>query len=99
MVFKDVMLSAKTQERLNEVKDLFTEIEIIHGYTDSYGKRRMIGFGDMGQEALLTLKEYLEEKNMTVTELFSRFDDDGSNSVDYDEFRAGIKVGGTGNVH
>lgn len=90
----DVMIGQKTQERLNEVKELFPEIELIHGYTDSYGKRRMIGFGDMGQEALLTLKEYLEENNMTVTELFSRFDDDGSNSVDYDEFRAGIKEEG-----
>ena len=92
MYFQDVMLSAKSQERLGEIKDLFPELEIIHGYTDSYGKRKMVGFGDIGQESLLCLKEYLEEKNMTVTELFSRFDEDGSNSVDYDEFRAGIKV-------
>ncbi|CAC5411343.1 unnamed protein product [Mytilus coruscus] len=87
----DVMLTGKSQERLAELKEPFPELEIIHGYTDSYGKRRMVGFGDMGQEALLCLKEYLEECNMTVTELFSRFDEDGSNSVDYDEFRQGIR--------
>ncbi|VDI06891.1 Hypothetical predicted protein, partial [Mytilus galloprovincialis] len=87
----DVMLTGKSQERLAELKEPFPELDIIHGYTDSYGKRRMVGFGDMGQEALLCLKEYLEECNMTVTELFSRFDEDGSNSVDYDEFRQGIR--------
>ena len=86
------MLTGKSQERLAELKEPFPELDIIHGYTDSYGKRRMVGFGDMGQEALLCLKEYLEECNMTVTELFSRFDEDGSNSVDYDEFRQGIRV-------
>jgi hypothetical protein len=42
------MLSAKSQERLGEIKDLFPELEIIHGYTDSYGKRKMVGFGDIG---------------------------------------------------
>ena len=80
------------KEDLELLKVQFEELEVIHGYTDSYGKRKMAGFADQGEDALWTIKEYIEKHNLTVAQLFSRFDEDGSNSVDYDEFRQGIKV-------
>ncbi|KAK3089767.1 hypothetical protein FSP39_006361 [Pinctada imbricata] len=88
----EVMLSEEfVKADIEPLKEKFPELEIIHGYTDSYGKRKMAGFADQGEDALWTIKEYIERQNLTVAQLFAKFDEDGSNSVDYDEFRQGIK--------
>ncbi|XP_048763915.2 leucine-rich repeat-containing protein 74A-like isoform X2 [Ostrea edulis] len=88
----DVMLGTTVAKELESLKDTHPDLEVIHGYTDSYGKRKMAGFMDMGEEALWIIKEFIEEKDLTVAKLFAEFDEDGSNSVDYDEFRQGIKL-------
>ncbi|XP_060077217.1 leucine-rich repeat-containing protein 74A-like [Ylistrum balloti] len=87
----DVILGPRFQERVDELKEKHENLEIKFGYSDMYGKRKMAGSVDVGEDALLTIKEYMERHNLTISELFARFDDDGSNSVDYDEFREGIK--------
>ncbi|XP_062606234.1 leucine-rich repeat-containing protein 74A-like [Saccostrea cucullata] len=87
----DVMLGSAVVKELESLNDIHPSLEVIHGYTDSYGKRKMAGFMDMGEEALWIIKEFIEEKELTVAKLFAEFDEDGSNSVDYDEFRQGIK--------
>lgn len=86
------MLGTTVAKELESLKDTHPDLEVIHGYTDSYGKRKMAGFMDMGEEALWIIKEFIEEKDLTVAKLFAEFDEDGSNSVDYDEFRQGIKA-------
>nr|XP_022312945.1 leucine-rich repeat-containing protein 74A-like isoform X1 [Crassostrea virginica] len=87
----DVMLGASVVKEVESLEEVHPNLEVIHGYTDSYGKRKMAGFSDMGEEALWIIKEFIEEKDLTVAKLFAEFDEDGSNSVDYDEFRQGIK--------
>lgn len=86
------MLGASVVKEVESLEEVHPNLEVIHGYTDSYGKRKMAGFSDMGEEALWIIKEFIEEKDLTVAKLFAEFDEDGSNSVDYDEFRQGIKV-------
>uniref|UniRef100_K1QCG8 EF-hand domain-containing protein n=1 Tax=Magallana gigas TaxID=29159 RepID=K1QCG8_MAGGI len=88
----DVMLGASVVKELESLEEVHPNLEVVHGYTDSYGKRKMAGFADLGEEALWIIKEFIEEKDLTVAKLFAEFDEDGSNSVDYDEFRQGIKV-------
>ncbi|OWF44753.1 leucine-rich repeat-containing protein 74A-like isoform X2 [Mizuhopecten yessoensis] len=87
----DVILGPHFQDRVDELKEKHEGLEIKFGYGDMYGKRKMAGSVDVGEDALLTIKEYMDRHNLTISELFARFDDDGSNSVDYDEFREGIK--------
>lgn len=87
----DVMLGASVVKELESLEEVHPNLEVVHGYTDSYGKRKMAGFADLGEEALWIIKEFIEEKDLTVAKLFAEFDEDGSNSVDYDEFRQGIK--------
>lgn len=86
------MLGASVVKELASLEEVHPNLEVVHGYTDSYGKRKMAGFDDLGEEALWIIKEFIEEKDLTVAKLFAEFDEDGSNSVDYDEFRQGIKV-------
>lgn len=86
------MLGASVVKELESLEEVHPNLEVVHGYTDSYGKRKMAGFADLGEEALWIIKEFIEEKDLTVAKLFAEFDEDGSNSVDYDEFRQGIKV-------
>ncbi|XP_069127637.1 leucine-rich repeat-containing protein 74A-like isoform X2 [Argopecten irradians] len=87
----DVILGPRFQEKVDGLKEKHPDLEIKFGYSDMYGKRKMAGSIDVGEDALLTIKEYMDRHNLTISELFARFDDDGSNSVDYDEFREGIK--------
>ena len=62
-----------------------------HGYTDSYGKRRLKSY-NIVEEALNEMQSYCDARNINIVELFSRFDADGSMSVSHDEFKQGLKV-------
>ncbi|KAJ8305623.1 hypothetical protein KUTeg_016168 [Tegillarca granosa] len=90
----DVMLGEEFKEKISDLQLFHEKLKVTYGYTDSYGKRKMAGFTDVGEDALMTIKEFVEDRKMTISELFARFDEDGSNSVDYDEFRQGIKEAG-----
>nr|KAG5713999.1 hypothetical protein BaRGS_020327 [Batillaria attramentaria] len=86
----DVILGSAINPRLEELKEVHPDLEFAYGYTDSYGKRKLNSY-DMVQEALDIMREYCQQKNMTLVELFAKFDTDGSMSVTHEEFREGLK--------
>lgn len=67
------------------------ELSVKHGYSDSYGQRKLKEY-DVVEEAMNAMKEYMAENNLNLAELFSKFDEDGSMSVTYEEFKQGLKV-------
>ncbi|RUS83338.1 hypothetical protein EGW08_008885 [Elysia chlorotica] len=86
----DIILSNAIEPRIQEVKDLNEGLEIVHGYTDSYGKRKLVSY-DMTEEAIRIMQEYCANHNMSMVDMFTKFDADGSMSVTHDEFRQGLK--------
>ncbi|KAK3767245.1 hypothetical protein RRG08_018112 [Elysia crispata] len=86
----DIILSSAIEPRIQEVKDLNEGLEIVHGYTDSYGKRKLVSY-DMTEEAIRIMQEYCNNNNMSMVDMFTKFDADGSMSVTHDEFRQGLK--------
>ncbi|GFS13189.1 leucine-rich repeat-containing protein 74B-like [Elysia marginata] len=86
----DIILSNAVEPRIQEVKDLHEGLEVIHGYTDSYGKRKLVSY-DMTEEAIRIMQEYCANNNMSMVDMFTKFDADGSMSVTHDEFRQGLK--------
>ncbi|XP_046568990.1 leucine-rich repeat-containing protein 74A-like [Haliotis rubra] len=89
----DVILSSRFADLVSDLYDVHPELDIVYGYTDSYGKRKMKGY-DVVEEAMHVISTYLKEKDITIVELFSRFDADGSMSVTHEEFKEGLKDAG-----
>lgn len=81
------MLGVFVVKELESLEEVYFNLEVVYGYMDFYGKRKMVGFVDLGEEVFWIIKEFIEEKDFIVVKLFVEFDEDGSNSVDYDEFR------------
>ena len=90
--FQECLFQCNFREKVEEFKEKHPEVSVIHGYTDSYGKRKLRQY-NMVEEALNAMKLYCEQHNLNIVELFSRFDTDGSMSVTHDEFREGLRVG------
>ena len=79
------------KDRIKEVQDKHTELNIPFGYTDSYGKRKLKQY-NVVEEALTAMKKYCDDHGIGIIELFSRFDEDGSMSVTHEEFKQGLRV-------
>ncbi|CAD5111811.1 DgyrCDS1082 [Dimorphilus gyrociliatus] len=75
---------------LTNLQEKYPDLTIKHGYSDSYGQRKLKEY-DVVEEAMNAMKEYMAENNLNLAELFSKFDEDGSMSVTYDEFKQGLK--------
>ena len=86
-----MILNDEFEDTLSGLYDSYPELEVVYGYTHSYGKRKMKTY-NVVEEALTIIHEYLRMHDMTMAELFSRFDADGSMSVTHDEFKEGLKV-------
>ena len=69
-------------------------MEIKHGYGHSYGKRRMAGSDNVGEDSLHVVREFLEKNDMKISQLFSDgFDsNEPKNSFTYDELHEAVKV-------
>ena len=59
VLLQDIILSSAIEPRIQEVKDLNEGLEIVHGYTDSYGKRKLVSY-DMTEEAIRIMQVSLE---------------------------------------
>ncbi|XP_050399048.2 leucine-rich repeat-containing protein 74A isoform X2 [Patella vulgata] len=89
----DVIFRSAFNNKINELHEIHKDITIIHGYTDSYGKRRMVSY-DAVVEAINVINLFLAKQKIRIVELFKRFDLDGSMSVSYEEFQQGLKEAG-----
>ena len=76
---------------LDEVAEKHHGLTILHGYTDSYGKRKLKRY-NVVEEALMAMNKYCDDNHIKIVDLFTRFDEDGSMSVTHDEFKQGLKV-------
>ncbi|XP_013417118.1 leucine-rich repeat-containing protein 74B [Lingula anatina] len=83
--------TSRVDEKIEEVHEKHENFTCNHGYAHSYGKRKLKAF-DVVEEAMTFLKNYIAEHNMNLVELFASFDQDGSMSVTYDEFKEGLKM-------
>lgn len=86
----DVILANTIGLRLEELAAVHPELQVRHGYTDSYGKRKLKAY-DMVDEALEIIQHYCQQHNLSLVDLFAKFDADGSMSVTHDEFRQGLR--------
>lgn len=66
-------------------------MNVLYGYDMSYGKQKEGGL-DILKEGLECLREFCKENNVSLVELFERFDADNSMSVSLQEFQEGLKV-------
>ena len=90
--FQENLYGKRFEEKLAELHEVYPEFTCRHGYTDSYGKRRLKRY-NVVEDAMDAMRQYCLEHNINIVELFSRFDADGSMSVTHDEFKLGLKVG------
>lgn len=67
-------------------------LSVLYGYASSYGKNKKDSVGDILKEGLECLKDFCKETNVSLVELFERFDSDDSMSVSLQEFQEGLKV-------
>ena len=78
---------------MEEVRKVLPDLKIKPGWEDNATKSKDKKLHvDCGVEALLAIKEYLDNKNISVFKLFREFDKDNNDAVDYREFIQGIKV-------
>ncbi|KAK2144402.1 hypothetical protein NP493_230g02037 [Ridgeia piscesae] len=78
------------EQKLAELHEVHPDFMCRHGYTDSYGKRRLKRYSVV-EDAMDAMRQYCQEHNINIVELFSRFDADGSMSVTHEEFKLGLK--------
>ena len=79
------------KEKLEKLAEKHPGLEFEHGYTDSYGKRKLKQY-NVVEEALGAMLKYCDEMQIKLVDLFARFDDDGSMSVTHEEFKEGLRV-------
>ncbi|KAL4236911.1 Leucine Rich repeat [Mactra antiquata] len=90
----DCTFTPNIDEHIQNLKDMHRHIDIIYGYSTSYGKNKGDPIGDILREGLECLREFCRENNVSLVELFSRFDTDNSMSVSLQEFQEGLKEAG-----
>ena len=89
--FQENLYSKRFEQKLAELHEVHPDFTCRHGYTDSYGKRRLKRYSVV-EDAMDAMRQYCQEHNINIVELFSRFDADGSMSVTHEEFKLGLKV-------
>lgn len=67
-------------------------VNVPYGYALNYGKNKADSVADILKEGLECLREFCKENNVSLVELFERFDSDDSMSVSLQEFQEGLKV-------
>lgn len=90
--FQDCTFSPKFDEHVENLKEMHRHINIIYGYSTSYGKHKGDPIAEVLREGFECLKDFCKESNVSLVELFQRFDADNSMSVSLQEFQEGLKV-------
>ena len=65
---------------------------MLHGYAENYGKNKGESVEDILKEGFECLRDYCKDNNVSLVELFEKFDTDSSMSVSLQEFQDGLKV-------
>ncbi|KAL5016849.1 hypothetical protein ScPMuIL_006438 [Solemya velum] len=89
----EVTLGKVFLEKMREAQEIHPHLQIIYGYKDSFGKR-IIKPKETIEKTLAVFKTFLQNSNLRIIDIFSRFDDDGSCVITRDEFKEGIKLAG-----
>ncbi|XP_053393731.1 leucine-rich repeat-containing protein 74A-like isoform X2 [Mercenaria mercenaria] len=90
----DCTYSPKFEAHIQNLKDMHRHINILHGYASNYGKNKSDSVADILKEGLECLRDFCKENNVSLVELFERFDSDDSMSVSLQEFQEGLKEAG-----
>ena len=72
--------------------DLHRHVTVTYGYTSNYGKQKKNGTVEILREGLECLRDFCRENNVSLVELFERFDTDNSMTLTLQEFQEGLKV-------
>ncbi|XP_071172961.1 leucine-rich repeat-containing protein 74B-like [Mytilus edulis] len=88
-----IHLPRSFEQKMHEVQQVLPMLRIKPGCEESVkGSRTKPVLLDGATEGLLAIKQYLEAKSISVFKLFREFDDDNSDSIDYNEFKRGIQA-------
>ena len=77
---------------MKNLNDMHRHLTVHYGYAENYGKTKTDNSQDILREGFECLKEYCRDNNVSLVELFEKFDADGSMSVSLQEFQDGLKV-------
>ncbi|XP_060602379.1 leucine-rich repeat-containing protein 74A-like [Ruditapes philippinarum] len=90
----DCTYSPKFEDHIQNLKDMHRHINVLYGYALNYGKNKTDSVADILKEGLECLRDFCKENNVSLVELFERFDSDDSMSVSLQEFQEGLKEAG-----
>lgn len=88
---QDCTFSPKFEEHIQHLHEVHEKLNVTYGYSISYGKQKENSL-DILKEGLECLRDFCKENNVSLVELFERFDADNSMSVSLQEFQEGLKV-------
>ena len=80
----------QVSQEIGHLQGKHRDFQCKNAYTDSYGQRKKVY--NPAEDALVLMANYVQENHMTMVDLFSQFDKDGSMSVTHDEFKEGLRV-------
>jgi len=83
----EVTLKPKIDEAINECKKTHKNLNVVYGFHNMNDRKSL----SPSAEALNFINSYCAQNNISLMDLFSKLDSDGSMSVSYEEFREGLK--------
>ena len=89
---QDCTFSPKFQDHVDNLNDLHRHLNVLYGYAENYGKNKTDSSADILREGFECLRDYCKDNNVSLVELFEKFDTDSSMSVSLQEFQDGLKV-------
>ena len=88
---QDCTFSTKFKEHIDNFHEVHEKVNVIYGYNLNFGRTKVDSM-DILKEGLECLRDFCKENNVSLVELFERFDADNSMSVSLQEFQEGLKV-------
>lgn len=86
----EVSLKPSIEEHISSVAEVHPDFKCLYGFLNFGEKKIHIP----SEDALSVIQLYCSKNNITLIDLFSKLDKDGSMSLTYDEFREGLKETG-----
>ena len=77
---------------MKNLNDMHRHLTVHYGYAENYGKTKADNAADILREGFECLRDYCRDNNVSLVELFEKFDTDSSMSVSLQEFQDGLKV-------
>ena len=87
---QDVLVNKDFEDIFRQVREQLPQLKMRHGGMEAplKPKARM--------HPMVKLMAYIDKNNLRLVDFFNKFDKDGSMSVTHEEFKQGLKVGGSG---